>query len=90
MINLKDVLADGSTYEISLVKLTGKKIKDVKGYLTSEFGGVTFKVTELVFEDGSTMGFEGEHDLPYLVDYPKQAQPNFDEETLERLYKEGE
>ena len=87
-IKYEDIKVEGSTYLISLVKLIGKPIKDIQGYFTKEFGDVTFKVTDLVFEDGSEMGFEGEHDLPYLVSYAS-GQTNFDYETLERLYEEG-
>lgn len=89
-MKIKDFQADGSNYETSLVKLTGKRIKDVKGYLANEFGSVSFKLTELVFEDGSEMGIEGEHDFPYLTTYPKHPQPNFDEETLETLYAQND
>jgi hypothetical protein len=53
-----------------------------------EFGQVNFKLTEIVLEDDSIMDIEGEHDFPYLLDYRSQPQPNFDEDTLERLYEE--
>lgn len=89
MIKLEDVQVDD--YFISLSKLTGKNIKDVICHLSKEFGeDITVVVFRLVFEDGSIMGFEGEHDLPYLTEYRTQKQPNFDDETLSNLYKEIE
>jgi hypothetical protein len=90
-IKLKDILAteDNGEWRISLSKLLGgKKIKDIRGILTSAFGDVTFQVTELVFEDGTDMEFEGEHDCPHLVDYASSRQPNFDDKTLQGLYEE--
>jgi hypothetical protein len=69
MKNHEDVLADGSDWELSLVKLAGKSIKDITGYISEEFGTPTFKMHTVVFEDGLEMGCEGEHDMPYLVNY---------------------
>ena len=63
-------LVEGSTYRLSLKKLMGgKKIKDMHGYISNEFGEPTFLICQIEFEDGSTMGVEGEHDHPYLTDY---------------------
>ena len=69
----KDVLVDGSSWELSLVKLSERKIKDVTGYISEEFGTPTFNLSSVVFEDGSEMGCEGEHDMPYLVNYKKEV-----------------
>jgi len=90
MVTLEDVKVEDNDYEISLAKLTGKQIVDVRGYLSCEFGDVTFKLTELVFADGTAMGIEGEHDFPYLTNYRTEPQPNFDDDTLQRLYDEGQ
>lgn len=89
-IHYQDVVVESSlgTSYIGISKLTGKKIKEIIGYLSTEFGDVTFQVSRLIFEDDTEMGFEGEHDFPYLVDYRSMPQPNFDDETLERLVKE--
>ena len=76
----KDYLCDNSDWELSLVKLTGKKIKDITGYVTNEFGDPTFKLCSEVLEDGKTLFAEGEHDLPYLCD--------LDEKILEEIWKE--
>lgn len=37
------------------------------GCLTKEFDDPVFKMCDVIFEDGTELGCEGEHDLPYLV-----------------------
>lgn len=88
MVNLQDLKVENYPYLISLVKLTGKKIADVQGYIIKEFGEPTFKITNLVMEDGSTIGVGGEHDFPYLEPYRSFPQPNMDEDTLRDLYEQ--
>lgn len=89
MITPDDIRVEGSSYLQSLTKLIGKKISDIHGYIADEVGGgAVFKPTQLIFEDGTKLGFEGEHDFPYLVDYG-DPQPHYDQETLDRLYDEG-
>jgi hypothetical protein len=88
MITNDDVKVDGSTWEISLCKLIGKKVKDIRGYISPEFGDMSFKLSHIVFDDDSEMSVEGEHDFPYLAETPRFEQPNFDQETLRRLYEE--
>jgi hypothetical protein len=90
MITLDDIRVDGTDHTFSLVKLVGKPIKDIVGYLSGELGGATFNLTEVIFEDGTTLGVEGGHYFPYLVEFGTTPQPNFDEETLERLLEEDE
>ena len=71
-MNFKDIKASdepGDT-DISLAKLTGKKVKDVVGHLTKEFGDPTFQLSKIVLEDGSIIHCEGEHDMPYLTGIP--------------------
>lgn len=86
MISIKDLKLDNN-YELGLTKFIGKQVKEVRGYFTDIGGGATFLLTKIEFEDGTFLGVEGEHDAPYLVEWRKE-QPNFDEETLERLRKE--
>jgi hypothetical protein len=81
------IQSDGYEWEISLRKLVGKPIADIWGMTADEFGEPSFKLTRVVFEDGTTLDVEGEHDFPYLVE-GNAAQPNFNEETLRRLYEE--
>ena len=87
-IQLNDVKSDNADWRISLTKLIGKGIKDIEGYLTNEFGGISFKISEVILSDDTQMDVEGEHDFPYLCAYPIMPQPNFDDETFERLYAE--
>lgn len=88
MITYQDIKCKDSTYECSLSALIGKKVVDVRGYIADELGGgLTWKLTSITFEDGTFLMVEGEHDFPYLVEgFVKQ--PNFDDETLERIYEE--
>jgi len=53
-------------------------------YPSDPFGaGPIFKVSQIVFEDGTTVYVEGEHDVAYIPSDEKLK--NMDEETLERL-----
>ena len=73
---------EGSDYLLSLTKLTGKKIKDVVGYVSNEFGDPTFKLSHIVMEDDKPLFIEGEHDFPYVC--------GVDEKILEDIYNEDE
>lgn len=65
-------------WTLSLAAVAGKKIKDIQGYISGELGDATFKLCDIVFEDGSIMGVEGEHDFPYITVYEKtNPQPEF-------------
>ena len=89
MLHFKDVSWEDDSYYISLSKLFGKNIKDVVAYISGEFGDYTLAVNKLVFEDDSYLWFEGEHDLPYVVE--GGMEPSYiDYEMLERLYHESE
>lgn len=74
-----------SDYEIGLTKMVGKKVKEVHGYISIEFGEPTFKMTKIEFDDGSFVGCEGEHDFPYLVNYGQVN--NLEEGVLEGINK---
>ncbi len=89
MITLNDLRPEGETFWLSLTKLAGK-IKDIRGYITLDGGGTpTFKLGEIIFEDGSELCCEGEHDFPYVSPYgPGTVPPNMDEDTMQRLYDE--
>ena len=52
----------------SLSQLTGKKIKDIAGYFSAEWGvdSLVFQLTQVEFEDGTHLWIEGEHDMPYV------------------------
>lgn len=66
---------------ISLEKVVGKKIKEVQGYLSSEFGDPVFQLFRIYFEDGSSCFVEGEHDMPYL------SGLDVSDEEIEAIYK---
>lgn len=84
MKTLKDVRFDGS-HSISLSKLVGKELSDIKGYLTGEFGGEPcFKMTHVVLKDGTEFWCEGEHDCPYLAEHTAK----FELEQLEIIWEE--
>ena len=69
----KDYLVKGSNYRLSYMKMTGKKVVDIEGYVFTGFGDPTFKLSEIVFDDGSRQNVEGEHDFPYLIDYDEKT-----------------
>jgi hypothetical protein len=80
----KDYLYGESDWQFSLTKYVGKKIVDVIGYPADPFGGTpVFKITQIVFEDGTTVDVEGEHDAAYIPADDKLN--NMDEETLQRF-----
>lgn len=91
MIHYKDIIADGK-YNISLVKLAGKDIKDIFGVLCKVNGvnGVepVFQISRIVFDDDSEVGVEGEHDFPYLTEFACSDDHNLDSKTTQRLYNE--
>jgi hypothetical protein len=84
-LKVEDLRPEGSDYEISLPKLLGKQVKDIKGYITKEFGDPVFQLTWIVFNDGTEVNCEGEHDLPYVVQV-RDTNPNLDDEVLNDLY----
>ena len=88
MRDKKDVLVEGSDYRISLMKLTGKKIKDIEGYVSTAFCEPVFLLCAVVFDDGSKFGCEGEHDLPYLTDYDDQTTGNLDKLSKDEVNDE--
>lgn len=77
MFNLEDYKNENGN--ISLLKVLGeRKVKDIEGYISTEFGDHTFKLTALVLDNDKKMWFEGEHDFPYITDT--------DDELLEKIY----
>lgn len=72
---------------VSLVKLTGKKIKDIEGYISKE-GDAIFALHRVSFEDDTYIFFEGEHDLAYLYPYRNGAQYLVNINNLSDYYEE--
>lgn len=83
-ITRRDVMVADDPFWISLSKLTGKQVIDIRGRLAIAEWGPTLCLSAVIFDDGSELSIEGEHDFPYV----DGEQPNLDEETLERLYDE--
>lgn len=83
----KDFLVGEKDWLFSLSKLTGKKIADITGYPSDPFGGVpVFKIFAVVFDDGTTLHAEGEHDVPYIPSTEKVQ--NLDEDTLQQFIED--
>jgi hypothetical protein len=66
MKQLHEVLSDVDKGYISLIKFTGKPIKDILGYVSSGFDVPVFKISQFVFEGGETIFVQGEHDIAYI------------------------
>lgn len=56
-----------SDFEYGLAKIMGQSIKEVHGYISTEFDEPMFKMTSIELEDGTMIQCEGEHDMPYLA-----------------------
>lgn len=86
-VNLNDIMVEGSTYRISLSKLTGQRIVDISGYVSGEFGDDTpvFKISQIHLENGTEIWVEGEHDIAYIP-AGNGYQNNLDDDTLADLY----
>lgn len=72
---------------LSLNKLMGKNVVDIEGYVSTEFGEPTFKISQVIFDDGTSVWAEGEHDMPYLtcvdediLDEVRKTDPDYEEE----------
>lgn len=63
-----------------LSELIGKRIVEIEGYPSNEFGDPVFKIVQVVFDDGSKLWVEGEHDMPYI--------PIPDNEIIQQRIKE--
>lgn len=58
----------GSDGRLSLVSMLGKKVIDLEGYISSEYGfdSPIFHVSGVVLEDGEILRLQGEHDIVYF------------------------
>lgn len=86
--DVQPFLADGSDWKLSLSKFVGQKITDITGYPSCPFDEFTpvFKIHSVVFEDGTEVFVEGEHDTPYIPADDKLK--NMDEKTLQSFIEE--
>lgn len=77
-------LHEDSDWLFSLSKYVDKKVVDILGYPSDPFGGTpVFVISQLLFEDGTRLHVEGEHDTAYLPSDEKVE--NMNEETLQRF-----
>ena len=73
---------------VDLTKLTGVKVAAIEGYISREFDDPVFQPYRIIFEDGTQVFVEGEHDHPY-ISVPRTDPPaNLDDETLVKLHQE--
>ena len=70
---------------LSWTKIKGKKIKDIKGYISNDFGDPVFKIDSIVYEDGSYNFCEGDCDFPYIHEEEDKVQ-----ELIEKIHNEEE
>ena len=82
-MKLSDVAVNPGSGFISLAKLSGSGIADITGYLSKEFGQVTFVISRIVLANGNKLFVGGEHDMPYIED---TIVPDT---MLEQLYEES-
>lgn len=74
-------------YEHGLSAVAGRRVAEVAGYVSNEFGDPVFQLTRVIFEDGTSADVEGEHDCPYLCgvdgDLDDRVQAIWDAENPE-------
>lgn len=84
MYDMKEkYLFEKDDFYLSCTKISGKKIKDVIGFVRNEYDEPSFQISAIIFEDNTKQRIEGEHDFPYLID--------LDDETfkiIERINEE--
>lgn len=74
---------DGSSWQHSLSAFVGKQVVDVRGYLSNVSSDPAFKLTAIVFDDGTVLDVGGEHDFPYIED----DLPGLDIDMLGEIYE---
>lgn len=65
-MNKNEYLSECSDYLLSYNKVSGKKIKDLIGYISTEFNDPIFKIVNILFEDNTSESVGGEHDIAYI------------------------
>lgn len=65
-MNKNEYLSEDSDYLLSYNKVSGKKIKDLTGFISNEFGDPVFEIVNILFEDGTNESVGGEHDIAYI------------------------
>lgn len=58
---------DPDHFFLSLGKIMGKQVADISVTVSREFHEASLVLFRVVFEDGTFLNCEGEHDFPYLT-----------------------
>jgi hypothetical protein len=58
--------------QVSLSLLMGKRIADICCRISNEFGDPVVQISKIVFEDGTWVHAEGEHDIAYIPQNTKE------------------
>ena len=87
-MKLSELSSGRESYELDLAKFIGSSIVQVTGYFSMEFGSPVFKLCNIYFADGTQLGVEGEHDMPYLVEGYPSSPENYTDDIMEALYAE--
>jgi len=65
---------------LKLSDVAGRKVVEVRGRISTEFGDPTFRVVAVEFDDGTAAVLEAERDFPYvLVKVPERFHEKEDE-----------
>ena len=84
-------MSDSSGHWLSLSKLVDKKIVDIVGYISTYGSGASFKLSKIIFEDGTFVFIEGEHDYPYVSTVRSMPMSYLDDgKFMEDAYNNGE
>ena len=73
---------------LDLAKVLGKDLFRIEGRISSEFGDPVFVLTQIVFTDGTEIGCEGEHDMPYVTAPYEGSAGKEMEQTLNAIWAE--
>jgi hypothetical protein len=74
---------------LDLAKVLGKDLLRIEGRISSEFGDPAFVLCRIVFTDGTVLGCEGEHDMPYVTAPYEGSAGREMEQTLNTLWAES-
>jgi len=80
---IEDCRFEDTTY-LSLSKVYGNKIKDLVGFISQPFdeGTYIFKISKVVFEDGTHQWLDGEHDHAFI------PMDDINQKPFKKLFKQ--
>lgn len=68
---------------ISLEKLAGQKIKEIKGFIIKRGNEFVFQIIQIYYENGFSSDVAADKYIPFLMDIPDVSK-----KQLELIYKE--